>query len=220
MTSRTLSAVASLGCADGTSQRFGIDLNFGTNLSLTAHERAGADYVLAAGCLGTVEVDEEKQLNRYLQQNYVDASFGGSREVKSVTGYVFMLSGAAVVWASKPQITVPLHTAEAEINAAVDGSKELHFLKDLLSEIVSADAREPARLYENNSAAIALGRELRSINSYFERRLVFLLLHPLPYEAEVCGLGHEGTGWTRLIQTPRCSHGDHPTGSSTSIDDG
>ena len=46
---------------------------------------------------------------------YVDADYGGCRNTRrSTSGFVFTITGGAVTWSSKRQVTVALSTVEAE----------------------------------------------------------------------------------------------------------
>ncbi|XP_063800294.1 uncharacterized protein LOC134968723 [Pseudophryne corroboree] len=60
---------------------------------------------------------------------------GGSDEDdrRSYTGYLFVLAGAAVSWASRKQSTVALSTAEAEYMALTETSKEALWIKETVN---------------------------------------------------------------------------------------
>ena len=53
----------------------------------------------------------------------------------STTGWTFQFSSAAVSWCSKKQPTIALSSAEAEIVAATDASKEAVHLRRFLQEL-------------------------------------------------------------------------------------
>lgn len=64
---------------------------------------------------------------------YSDSDWAGDKfDRKSITGYVFMLSGCAVTWKSKKQSTVALSSTEAEYMALGDTVKELLWLVQLV----------------------------------------------------------------------------------------
>ena len=111
-----------------------------------------------------------------LQENYSDASYGGSYDGRSVTGFVFLLCGGAVKWGSKLQAVTALSTAESELYAVTEATKEALFLRTLLSELGHSDLSKPARMYEDNSACIAQGMSLkaRSKAKHYVLRLRFL----------------------------------------------
>lgn len=54
---------------------------------------------------------------------------------KSYTGYVFMLSGSAVVWRSQKQKSVAISTTEAEYVAISEATREAVYLKQLMFEL-------------------------------------------------------------------------------------
>jgi hypothetical protein len=54
---------------------------------------------------------------------------------RSTSGYVFMNAGAAVLWGSKLQTTVPVSTCEAELIAGARAIKEALWLRKLMADI-------------------------------------------------------------------------------------
>ena len=67
---------------------------------------------------------------------YVDADFAGDTvDRRSTTGYAFILSGAAVSWASKKQRTVATSSTEAEYVAGSEAAKEAVWFRLILSEL-------------------------------------------------------------------------------------
>jgi hypothetical protein len=100
---------------------------------------------------------------------FVDSDWGNPKERKSVGGYIFTLGGAAISWCSKKQSLVALSTEEAEYTAFTEGSREVLWLRQLLSDInnrleppipimtdTMADERSgpPTTIYADNQAAI------------------------------------------------------------------
>jgi hypothetical protein len=89
---------------------------------------------------------------------YADASFAADPVTRrSHTGYVFMLSGAAVQWRSKQQSLVTLSTAEAEYVALCAASKDAVSLAGLLAFL--GFEQGPVTLLEDNTAAIRLAQD-------------------------------------------------------------
>jgi plasmid maintenance system killer protein len=66
---------------------------------------------------------------------FVDSDWGNSKGRKPVGGYTFTLGGAAISWCSKKQSLVALSTEEAEYTAFTEGSREVLWLRQLLSDI-------------------------------------------------------------------------------------
>ncbi|KAK2578490.1 hypothetical protein KPH14_002051 [Odynerus spinipes] len=90
---------------------------------------------------------------------YSDADWGNCGiDRKSYTGYVFLLSGAAVSWKAQKQRTVALSSTEAEYIALAEAAKEAKYLRNLLMELgfcelavvqLRCDNREAKALFEN-----------------------------------------------------------------------
>jgi hypothetical protein len=67
---------------------------------------------------------------------FCDANHGGDLETRrSTTGYIFLLGGAAVSWASKLQQTVAYSTVEAEYMAAAQAAKEGLWIRKLAADL-------------------------------------------------------------------------------------
>ena len=66
---------------------------------------------------------------------YSDANFAGDQDRHSIGGYMFMLDGCPISWASRRQKTVSVSTEEAELNAASEATREGIALKSLCSEL-------------------------------------------------------------------------------------
>lgn len=56
-----------------------------------------------------------------------------SIDVKSTSGYVFLLGGASVSWSSNKQTIITINTMEAKLTASCTEAK---WLRNLLSEIL------------------------------------------------------------------------------------
>ena len=75
---------------------------------------------------------------------------------KRTSGYCFKLNknSVAISWASNLQKCVSTSTADAEVNAVVEASKEMvHFAK-LLSEL-DLETQQPVKVFVDNQACIA-----------------------------------------------------------------
>lgn len=73
---------------------------------------------------------------------------------RSCTGYVFVLHGGAISWASKLQPTVAVSTAEAEYMAASAAVKEALWIRRLIA--VFEPISGPVRIVTDNQAALSL----------------------------------------------------------------
>ena len=61
--------------------------------------------------------------------------WGSEHDRKSVGGYLFLLNGGTVSWASKKQTSVAVSTTEAEYMGMAQAAKEIIWLRVLLDEI-------------------------------------------------------------------------------------
>ena len=87
---------------------------------------------------------------------FSDSDFGGDPDKRrSTTGYVFMLAGGAISWASKLQPTVAASTTEAEYMAAAHATKEALWLKKLMRSF-GRDDGVPIKMFGDNQAALAI----------------------------------------------------------------
>lgn len=120
-------------------------------------------------CFGKIHWNAAKRVLRYLKgtmksgilyeydnnelAGYVDADWGSSiHDRRSCTGYVFLLSGGAIVWDSRKQRTVALSTTEAEYMAMADAAKEIVHLRRFLLELETSEAKS-IKLYVDNMSA-------------------------------------------------------------------
>ncbi|GJU12717.1 putative retrotransposon protein [Tanacetum coccineum] len=81
-------------------------------------------------------------------------------DLKSQTGYVFVLNGGAVDWKSAKQSIFATSFAEAEYIAAFDASKEAVWVRKFISGLgVVTTIEEPINMYCDNTGAIAIANE-------------------------------------------------------------
>jgi len=82
---------------------------------------------------------------------------------RSVTGWVFHLSGGPISWASRVQRSVALSTVEAEYMAIADAARECLWLRSLLREL--GHDLPTTTIFEDNQGCIAL-----SENAFTKKR--------------------------------------------------
>ena len=89
----------------------------------------------------------------------------------STSGWVFVLSSAAISWGSKRQTSIALSSCEAEIMAASEAAKEAVFLKRFAEELGVSDG-SALELFEDNKGArdLAYNPEHHSRSKHIERR--------------------------------------------------
>ena len=92
-------------------------------------------------------------------KGFCDSDWGGSVDRRSTSGYVFMLNGGAISWASRKQPTVALSSTEAEYIALTQAVKEILWLRTLFSELgAPKHAQEICEISSDNQGAIALAK--------------------------------------------------------------
>ena len=86
---------------------------------------------------------------------FTDANWGGVEHKKSQSGWIFMLAGAPLMWASIRQRSVSMSTTEAEIIALATGLKNALGLRNIFTEI-KEEVPTPLIIHVDNQAAIVL----------------------------------------------------------------
>jgi len=95
-------------------------------------------------------------------RGYTDASFQTDHDdLRSQSGYMFILNGGAVSWKSSKQETTADSTTEAEYIAASEAAKEGYWIKKFVTELGMIPS-DPMELFCDNNGAIAQAKELRS----------------------------------------------------------
>jgi hypothetical protein len=93
--------------------------------------------------------------NNLTLQGYCDADWANSRDDRrSVTGYVFTLGTGVISWKSQRQKTVALSSTQAEYMAASSATRELLWLRKLMSEL--HHPQDTTVIHCDNQGCIAL----------------------------------------------------------------
>jgi hypothetical protein len=88
---------------------------------------------------------------------YSDSDWAGDKDTrKSVSGYLFLVSGGVVSWRSQRQSVVALSSTEAEYVALAEACKEAAWLRRLLDDMGFPQAATP--LKGDNQGALALAK--------------------------------------------------------------
>ncbi|GKF89024.1 hypothetical protein Tco_0262987 [Tanacetum coccineum] len=92
---------------------------------------------------------------------YTDAGYlTDADDLKSQTGYVFVLNGGVVDWKSTKQNIFATSSAEAEYIAASDASKEAVWVRKFIVRLgVVPTIEEPIKMCCDNTGAITLANE-------------------------------------------------------------
>ena len=89
---------------------------------------------------------------------FTDADGSSQEHRHAISGFAFLIDGAAVSWASRKQELVTLSTAEAEYVAATHAAKECIWLRRLMKPFFGP-LSTPTTLYCDNQAAIHLATD-------------------------------------------------------------
>ena len=92
---------------------------------------------------------------------YTDAGYlTDADDLKSQTGYVFILNGGAVDWKSTKQSIYATSSTEAEYIAAYDASKEAVWIRKFIYGLgIVPTIEEPINMYCDNTGAITIANE-------------------------------------------------------------
>ncbi|GKA54997.1 hypothetical protein Tco_0753946 [Tanacetum coccineum] len=92
---------------------------------------------------------------------YTDAGYlTDADNLKSQTGYVFILNGGVVDWKSTKQSIFATSSTDAEYIAAFDASKEAVWIRKFISGLgIVPIIEEPISMYCDNTGAIAIAKD-------------------------------------------------------------
>ncbi|GJV41352.1 retrotransposon protein, putative, ty1-copia subclass [Tanacetum coccineum] len=128
------------------------DLHWTTVKNILKYLRNTKDMFLVYGG----DIKRELRVSCYTDAGYLtDAD-----DLKSQTGYVFVLNGGAVDWKSTKQSIFATSSAEAEYIAAYDASKEAVWVRKFIFGLgVVPTIEEPINMYCDNTGAITIANE-------------------------------------------------------------
>ncbi|GJV97998.1 hypothetical protein Tco_1549575 [Tanacetum coccineum] len=92
---------------------------------------------------------------------YTDAKYlTDANDMKSQTGYVFVLNGGVVDWKSTKQSIFATSSIDAEYITVFDASKEAVWIRKFISGLgVVPTIEEPINMYFDNTGAIAIAKD-------------------------------------------------------------
>ncbi|GJU39739.1 hypothetical protein Tco_1192696 [Tanacetum coccineum] len=92
---------------------------------------------------------------------YTDAGYlTDADDLRSQTGYVFILNGGAVNWKSTKQSIFATSSTDGEYIAAFDASKEAVWIQKFISGLgIVPTIEEPISMYCDNTGAIAIAKD-------------------------------------------------------------
>ena len=126
---------------------------------------------------------------------FTDSDYAGSLEDRrSTSGYIFILSGAAVAWSSRKQPIVTLSTTEAEFVAAAGSSCQAIWMQRVLKKI-GYKGSETTLIFCDNSSTIKLSKNpvMHGKSKHIDVRYHFLreLVNDGIVQLQFCGTRHQ-----------------------------
>ena len=92
-------------------------------------------------------------------QGYCDSDYAADPDKRRSTGgFVFLLAGGAISWASKLLPTVATSTLEAEYMASAWSAKEALWLRKLMTTLRGTKGADKVEIWCDNQGALALQR--------------------------------------------------------------
>lgn len=138
-------------------------------------------------------------------QIFIDADHGGDKFTRrSTTGMVSIMNFGPFHWASRLQKLCATSTAEAEIYAVTECTKEVIHIRLICIELGLLDKNTPVTIWEDNNACIHMAHGLRGAKGakHFETRLRFLHEHVRDKTIEFARINTDkqlADGFTKLL---------------------
>ena len=113
---------------------------------------------------------------------YSDSDWGGSKDRKSTSGYIFRWGDATITWRSSKQTCVALSTAEAEYVALAAATQEGLWIGEMIGNITDENSK-PMLILEDNQSVIHMDTNpvfhartkhvdmLSALKAWFNRKL-------------------------------------------------
>jgi hypothetical protein len=111
-----------------------------------------------------IQLEQQQLKNTNIFHGYADAAYANTDDLKSTSGYVFIVSGGAITWRSKKQTTIALSSTEAEYVALSEAGREACWLRSLYDEL-GYTQKYPNTIKGDNDGSIAMAR-----NPQFHKR--------------------------------------------------
>ncbi|GKB75431.1 hypothetical protein Tco_0942326 [Tanacetum coccineum] len=102
------------------------------------------------------DMKQELRVSCYTDVGYLT----DANDMKSQTGYVFILNGGAVDWKSTKQSIFATSSTDTQYIAAFDASKEVVWIRKFIFGLgVVPTIEEPINMYFDNTGAIAIAKD-------------------------------------------------------------
>lgn len=115
------------------------------------------DYLVTTANMGIVYQAAAPAIDTTLH-GFADATWASEHDMRAVSGFVFMLAGGPLTWATRIQRSVAASSAEAEYISLSEAVKEVKFLKNLIVEVYNSKTIPPVRIFQDNKATIDIAQ--------------------------------------------------------------
>lgn len=107
---------------------------------------------------------------------FLDSEFAGDKdELKSTSGFIFMMTGGEVSWLSKKHKLIVYSTMQVEFVACYGAAIQALWLRNLMSDLIVVDfVSRPIWLYCDNSSAVDLINSNKSITGAKHMEIKYL----------------------------------------------
>jgi hypothetical protein len=112
-------------------------------------------YLAGTRTLGITYHTSQDDNNENLFHGFSDAAYANQDDNKSISGYVFLVSGGAITWKSKKQTIIALSTTESEYVALSEASHEASWLRNLYGELGFIQ-KSPTLIKGDNEGSISM----------------------------------------------------------------
>jgi hypothetical protein len=89
---------------------------------------------------------------------FSDVDWEAGEDRKSISGFIFLLVGAAICWQSRKQSIIALSSIEVEYIALVQAAKKLLWILQLFDDLGITNVINQNIIYEDNQGTIALAK--------------------------------------------------------------
>ncbi|XP_043714493.1 secreted RxLR effector protein 161-like [Telopea speciosissima] len=118
---------------------------------------------------------------------YSDSDFSGcTDDMKSTSGYVFLMGGGAISWKSVKQTIIASFTIQAEFVALFEATTQAVWLRNFIAELRVVDTiSKPLQLWCDNNSAVIFSKNNKKSNSSKHIEIKYLLVREKVIEGEV-----------------------------------
>lgn len=121
-----------------------------------------------------------------------DASWDSTRDAKSFTGLLIYRNGDLIHWKSKKQSMVALSSTESELEAMLEGLKEVIWKKRLMQEIgLSSEVKIEMRCDNLNAVRLANGGNFKTKSKMLNRKCHYIREEVKREDIKVKHVSHE-----------------------------